>query len=258
MRDKSLSMPATHLSVCCIFLVPSVITFHDWLPVPVLEAVQIPVPVKALPVSARCVNYRLWKYPVWVSLPRLALSDLLLECIDYILILKKNCRNIGIYTFRIKRKGLCRKKYGRMECKILVPVKQNQNVSKKIVSFQPDRKALQNYYRRNLEKEKNLFLALCCPKDAEIVLGKRTPSLEEFERISYLLDMLGLSEYGIFFQMKYGNLLDEIAKQVQTEIKTDSVNIDRECAKYEAWLETFLSKLPTSRVCHYIRQVFDV
>lgn len=145
-----------------------------------------------------------------------------------------------------------------MECKIPVPVKQNQNVSKKIVSFQPDRITIQKYYRRNLEKEKNLFLALCSPKDAEIILGKRFPSLEEFERISYLLDMMGLSDYGIFFQMKYDSLLDKVAKQIETEIETDSVDIEREWTKYEAWLEAFLSQLPTDKIRHYVRQVFDV
>lgn len=145
-----------------------------------------------------------------------------------------------------------------MECKIPVPVKQKQSVLKKDVSFQPDRKTVQKYYRRKLEKEKNLFLALCSPKDAEIIQEKRSPSLEEFERISCLLDMLGLSDYAVFFQMKHKNLLDKLAGQIQTEIETDSVDIERDCARYEAWLEAFLSQLPTDRTRHYVRQVFDV
>ncbi|MCR0264751.1 hypothetical protein MKC73_12680 [[Clostridium] innocuum] len=109
-----------------------------------------------------------------------------------------------------------------------------------------------------MEKEKNLFLALCSPKDAEIIQGKRSPSLEEYEHISYLLDKLGLTDYAVFFQMKHKNLLDKLAEQIQTEIETDSIDIECECARYEAWLEAFLSQLPTDRIRHYVRQVFDM
>lgn len=110
----------------------------------------------------------------------------------------------------------------------------------------------------NEEKEKYLFLALCPQSDRELIQNKKGITLEDFDRISYLLYKLGLNCYEIRFQMEHKDLLQQLGEQIKSEVENDTVDIAKELMKHEQWLNDFIRQLPTPHMQKCLQQLFQI
>lgn len=102
------------------------------------------------------------------------------------------------------------------------------------------------------EIEKLAFLFLCGKRDREILTGKRKMSFSDFERLTYMMDLLGMDaynreiikEYSEKFEEKIGQL--ERLEQDMTDGEDTELAVDVE--KYEIWMEEFCSQVANEKI----------
>lgn len=109
------------------------------------------------------------------------------------------------------------------------------------------------------EIEKLAFLFLCGRRDREILLGKEKMTFSDFERLTYLIDLLGLNEYNLEIIKGYSAQFEDKFRQVEMleremyiNEESDSVVVDVE--KYEDWIEEFCSLVPDREIRKQIEE----
>lgn len=124
--------------------------------------------------------------------------------------------------------------------------------------FTPDPKMLKSRSALQKRKEALLFLSLCPQSDISKVVKSGNLTLEDFERISYLLDQLGLQNYRFSFENKHADLLKELGNQIEDKVQTGMVNLAEELQQRELWSQEFLSQLPTERMQTCFKKIFEL
>lgn len=119
--------------------------------------------------------------------------------------------------------------------------------------------AVKRYHKEKLRSERLLFLAICPEADRLLLEKKDSPiSLQDFERITFLLGALGLSDFSNHLQMKHSDLLEQLATNIEKELSEKHFNLQLEFDKTDQWEKDFCEQLPTETMKHYIRQLFYI
>lgn len=145
-----------------------------------------------------------------------------------------------------------------MEWDVSFPAGLDHEVIFRKKRFQPNQKTLERYRHGHVEKEKRLFLSLCSEPDAKMIQGESPMSVEDFDRIHYLIATLGLDSYSIYFAMTHEDLLNAVADNIEEEMKNGTAHVKRNILTQEGWIQDFLSQLPSEKCRKYIREIFSL
>lgn len=124
--------------------------------------------------------------------------------------------------------------------------------------FTPDPQMLKMRATLQKKKEALLFLSLCPQSDISKVIKNGNLTVEDFERISYLLDQLGLQNYRFSFENRHPDLLHELGSQIENKVNSGNVDIADELRQRELWNQEFLRQLPTERMQTCFKKIFDL
>lgn len=113
--------------------------------------------------------------------------------------------------------------------------------------FKPDPQIVKRYLQTQVAKERYLYLALCPASDIPKLLGNESMSSEDFSRISYRMEHLGLQNLCFHFQMKHKTFLCEEADKILRDLENDFVDTEKEMRQLDIWDKEFLEQLPTER-----------
>lgn len=110
------------------------------------------------------------------------------------------------------------------------------------------------------EIEKLAFLFLCGRRDREILLGKEKMTFSDFERLTYLINLLGLNEYNLEIIKRYSGQFEDKFRQVEMleremNIYEDSDSVVVDIEKYEEWIEEFCSLVPDREIRKQIEEL---
>lgn len=110
------------------------------------------------------------------------------------------------------------------------------------------------------EIEKLAFLFLCGRRDREILLGKEKMTFSDFERLTYLINLLGLNEYNLEIIKRYSGQFEDKFRQVEMleremNIYEDSDSVAVDIEKYEEWIEEFCSLVPDREIRKQIEEL---
>ncbi|WP_368264908.1 hypothetical protein [Enterococcus innesii] len=70
-----------------------------------------------------------------------------------------------------------------------------------------------------LEKEESTFLSLCSPHDRDLLTGRAEMTLQDFERITYLIMTLGFSVYAHNLHKQYMDFTIQLTEQIDRSMK---------------------------------------
>lgn len=102
---------------------------------------------------------------------------------------------------------------------------------------------------QNTEAERKEFLQLCGEKDRRLLTDTGKMSLGDFDRLTYIADFLGFTDYNL-------SLWDQVAPQFKeqfdhlTKLLEDSDiaewpdEMESECHLHDMWLMDFLNNIP--------------
>lgn len=117
---------------------------------------------------------------------------------------------------------------------------------------------VKRYYAEKLRCERLIFLALCSETDRLLLEENAPVSLLDFERITYLLETLGLSNLCNYLQMNHQDLFEQLANGIEKELSDTYFNLQIEISRAEQWQTDFCEKLPTEDMKHYMSQLFYI
>lgn len=113
---------------------------------------------------------------------------------------------------------------------------------------------------KRVKQQRLLFLSICNLKDRKKLIGEEIMSIRDFERISYLLDVLGLDEYRVVFDMEHKDLLEGLAGNIKQEVNQqiimDEYLLQDQLDMVEDWKEDFINELPDKTMRKYIQEIF--
>lgn len=113
--------------------------------------------------------------------------------------------------------------------------------------------------KEQIRKEKLLFLALCSESDRQRINGEQELQVNDFDRICYLLDSLGLENFLLHFENTYGDLLEQLGNQILTSLDDlDEKGIEQECYTRVQWLQDFCMHLPTPELAEHFKELFNI
>lgn len=102
------------------------------------------------------------------------------------------------------------------------------------------------------EIERLAFLFLCGQRDRDILTGKKKMSFPDFERLTYMMDLLGMDAYNREIIEEYSEKFEEKIRQLEMLEQEIDDGTDKELAadteKYEMWIETFCSQVPDKEI----------
>lgn len=124
--------------------------------------------------------------------------------------------------------------------------------------FNPTPEMFDKMKHTAIKKQQLLFFALCSDMDRDMILGKREMRAADFDRLACLIHLLGLSDFGIDFEMKHKELLKQVADKIEYNVVHDTVCIENERAEFDGWLDNFINQLPADSMKQYIRRIFDI
>lgn len=129
----------------------------------------------------------------------------------------------------------------------------------KIGKFEIKEKVIEDMKREQVRKERLLFLALCSETDRLLISGQQELSLDDFNRISYLLESLGLLNYCVAFEMEHSDLLRMAGRNIIEKQGTlDKRQVDIEICTYIQWMKDFCNQLPTPEITVYLKELFEI
>lgn len=120
----------------------------------------------------------------------------------------------------------------------------------------PDIDARWDYQKKLIEKEQRLFLCFCSNMDADMLLGKTPMSPENFQRLYYLIDALGLEHYSLALALEKGDLMEKLSDEMEKELESDTLDIKKAVLLQETWIRDFLAQLPNDNCRQYLREIF--
>lgn len=124
--------------------------------------------------------------------------------------------------------------------------------------FKPDPKIVKRYLQTQVMKERCLYLALCPANDIPKLLGNEPVSSEDFSRISYLMERMGLQNLCCHFQMQHKKLLCAEADKILRDLEDDSADTEKEIQQLDIWEKEFLKQLPTERMKKILGELFFI
>lgn len=129
----------------------------------------------------------------------------------------------------------------------------------KIGKFEIKEKVIEDMKREQVRKERLIFLALCPETDRLLIRGQRELTLDDFNRISYLLESLGLTNYCVTFEMEHSDLLRMAGRDIIEEQRfLDKRQIDVEFCTYIQWIKDFCNQLPTPEITAHLKELFEI
>lgn len=109
------------------------------------------------------------------------------------------------------------------------------------------------------EREKLLFLAMCSRRDRRLIEGEENLTIEDFDRIGYLLESLGFDNFGWNFSFEHGELLKELGDKIESEIETPGkLNLNKTFEEARQWERDFCEGLPSDEMRKYIKRIFNI
>ncbi|MGI6017535.1 MAG: hypothetical protein ACOX8M_01815 [Marvinbryantia sp.] len=95
------------------------------------------------------------------------------------------------------------------------------------------------------EKEKYVFLQFCGERNRDFLLGNKKMCLEEFDRLSYIVDFLGYQHYHIALWNEYEEYFRQQFVFLQQLIDDEDYyfDMDYEADLYESWLIDFIKNI---------------
>lgn len=124
--------------------------------------------------------------------------------------------------------------------------------------FTPDPEMLKNRTSLQRKKEALLFLSLCPESDISKVMKSGKLTVADFERISYLLNQLGLQNFRVSFENRHTDLLEELGNQIECKVTLGDVDIAEEKLQRELWNQEFINQLPTERMQTCFKKIFEL
>lgn len=110
-----------------------------------------------------------------------------------------------------------------------------------------------------LKKEKLLFLALCSEKDRQYINENTDLPIADFERITYLLNALGLKNYLLSFEFEHEDSMTELAQQILDEVESpEKIEAKEMIVEIENWLKEFCDGLPSPVMRYYFEMLFNL
>ena len=118
-------------------------------------------------------------------------------------------------------------------------------------------KIIRHYYAKKIIKEKYLYLALCSDEDRQRIEGNIEMDIRNFERMSYILETLGLDNFNAYFENKYNDFLTQLAKQIEYAMENETLeDEEKEAECYQQWLCDFSNQLPSPILKDYVNHIF--
>lgn len=115
-----------------------------------------------------------------------------------------------------------------------------------------------------LNQEKR-FLRLCSEPYREMIRKQRSMTLNDFNRIYYVLVTLDMMDYAIYFAMKlFPGLLIQAADQINVKDEVNDLyylkedNLHAEIDKAEIWLQEFWEQMPLASQQKRYRDFFNL
>lgn len=105
-----------------------------------------------------------------------------------------------------------------------------------------------------LSGEKELFLQLCSISDQKKLNNQSPMTYDDFERFSYILDVLRFREYGIDFFDFY---LDQFESEVGNA-ELEIFDLEKEAVRYTKWLIEFRDQITDPVVRHLVTGLFEI
>lgn len=110
------------------------------------------------------------------------------------------------------------------------------------------------------ERQEKEFLSVCCPRDYELLTGKRTMTLKDYERITYLVNALGYTQYFQLLIERYMDLaiLEEEHEEREHEIYLEYPEYYEDegiLDETEQWVEDFLNAVPANKREYFSRLI---
>lgn len=111
-----------------------------------------------------------------------------------------------------------------------------------------------------LEKEKSIFLSLCCQSDRDMLTGKADMTLQDFERITYLTMVFGFAKYTLTLHEEYLDFANILSGRLDREHEIlkeyTTYYLDEQVDKiYQKWIDDFLNQLSTDKRNYYREQL---
>lgn len=109
---------------------------------------------------------------------------------------------------------------------------------------------------KKAETQEQEFLEVCSSYDHDLLTGKREMTLEDYERITYLVSSFGYSQYLQFLIGKYMDLAQANEEREEREYEIyleypEYYEDERILEEEEKWLEEFLNQLPEKKKEHF-------
>lgn len=111
--------------------------------------------------------------------------------------------------------------------------------------------------------EKFAFLYLCGQRDRDLLAGKERMTFEDFDRLSYITDFLGLDQMNLEIWNRFspqfsrqfeavGRLLKENCRDMELQEYEDDLRL------YDRWLMQFCADAPDQETQEYLLKVMDL
>lgn len=128
--------------------------------------------------------------------------------------------------------------------------KENFHINPQLVKQTRDRQA---------SKEKLLYMTLCSPEDRRKINGDSEMTVHDFERISYLLEVIGLPNFALQFDAQHLELLDKLGKEIEYDVEnTDVQKLWQDKSNLRHCLEDFHNQLPSPILQTYFDELLKL
>ena len=94
------------------------------------------------------------------------------------------------------------------------------------------------------EIEKLAFLYVCGERDREILLGGRNMEFQDFCRLHYLVEILGLEQLNLELWKQFARNFKEQIEKNEQDRKNGILMIEEEMEQREFWIRDFLKGIP--------------
>ena len=112
---------------------------------------------------------------------------------------------------------------------------------------------------KHAEKEKLLFLSMCSERDRKLINSEDELTVEDFDRIGYLLETLGFDNFGWNFSFSHQELLNKLGSQIESEVGgLVKLNLKETFETTNQWARDFCEGIPSDEMKPYIKKIFYI
>lgn len=111
--------------------------------------------------------------------------------------------------------------------------------------------------------ERFAFLYLCGRKDRDLLSGRKKMTFQNFERLVYITDCLGMDRMKLEIWNRFSSQFKEqfdVLEKLSEEnwINTEFREFDDEIQIHDRWLADFCSAAPDNEVREFLSNIFDM